>query len=114
MSENGNNGNGTPTKGAKEKKPNFLVLTARKIQKGLASVQTDHPVLYKVGKGLTEAAVAIGIYKIGFSKGQKSVVPTTVYITPGVEEVAPDDVQEEETPAEEANEEPVTDELGDI
>lgn len=105
------NGNGIETVKAK-KKPNFLVTTAKKVQKALIGVKEKHPILYKAGKVLTGVGAVYGTYKFGFHKGAKSVVPTTVYIQSGVDEDEPEDIQEE-TPVEETNEEPVADEISE-
>lgn len=107
------NGNGNGADKA-QKKPNFLVTTAKKVQKALIGVKEKHPILYKAGKVLTGVGAVYGTYKFGFHKGAKSVVPTTVCIQSGVEEDEPEDIQEEETPVEETNEEPVADELSEV
>lgn len=104
--------NGVGTNNA-TKKPNFVVTTIRKVRKAAAKLSQDHPILYKAGKALSLVGSGYGIYKLGFKKGAKSVVPTTVYIQSGVEEDEPEDI-EEETAVEETNEEPAVDELSEV
>ena len=114
MNEQVNKDNGVVVEINKDaKKPNAAVAFARKVKKGVEKLKKDHPILYKAGKLLSVAGAGYGTYKLGFKKGVKSVVPTTVYIQSGVNEDELEDVQEE-TPVEETNEEPAADELSEI
>lgn len=114
MSEIDKNNNGQSGKNQETpRKKNLIVRVFKAVKNKALDLQEKHPTVCKVAKTVTGVGALIGVYKFGFNKGAKSVVPTTVYIQSGCDE-EPETQEEEETTEEEMTEEPAIEETAEV